>query len=394
MSVISPYNFRGGCPDPGSFPVAHLIEGASRRLAAEGRDLVLYPDPQGYPPLRQIAADRFEHREGVCLPIESIVLTGGSMQALALIIEALTKPADTVITEAFSYAGTLKLLRRYDLRIVGIETDDGGMDLDALERQLKALDNRGTPPRFIYTIATYQNPTGAILARPRRQRLLEISRAFNVPIIEDNCYADLHLDGDHPPPAMRALPGGAEVIYVASFSKILGPGARLGYMSAPQPFVKRVLELKIDGGTNALASMILADYFERHLWDHVSEVCGVLRHKRYAVLAALERHLRDLCVWSKPAGGMFIWVGLPPQIDVHALARQAEAENVVYGRGRDFDSGDRDIAYLRLSFGYPKLEDIPIGIERLARAVRAAVPGRSNSRSGSCARSDSSSRLT
>ena len=373
MSVISPFDFSGGRPDPGSFPVEQLIEAASRRLTSEGRNLVLYPDPEGYLPLRQIAADRFEHREDTPLPVESIVLGTGSMQALALIIEALTQPADVVITEAFCYAGTLKLLRRYGLRIVGIETDDDGMDLESLEQRMKQLEDRGTPARFIYTIATYQNPTGAILSPARRQRLLQISRTFKVPIVEDNCYADLHLEAERPPPALRAMPDGAEVIYVASFSKILGPGARLGYLSAPPPLVKRILELKIDGGTNALAAMILADYFERHLWNHIREVCTVLRKKRDATLRALDEHLGDLCVWSKPRGGMFIWVELPPQIDVRTLARRAEAEEVVYGRGREFDSRDRDIRYLRLSFGYPKLGDIPIGIERLSHAIYAAV---------------------
>jgi len=367
-------DFSSGRPDPESFPVNDLVAAATRRLTAEGPDLVQYPDPQGYAPLRAIAAERFERREGVPLDPDSFILGTGSTQPLALISEALAGPGDVVITEEFSYTGTLALLRHDGLRIVGISTDEEGFELDELEWTLERLAGDGTPARFIYSIPTYQNPTGAIMSLERRQQLLELTTRLDVPLIEDNCYADLHFDDDLPPPSIRALPGGEQVIYVASFSKILGPGARLGYVCAPADLLEQLLDHKRDAGTSNLAAMIVAEYLEHHIVEHTAELCDVLMRKRDILLRSLADQLSDVCRWTQPRGGMFVWVKLPDEIDLEALAQAAEAEGVLYHPGRNFHSGDEDIPYLRLAFGFPSDDALLAGTEALARAIRTALP--------------------
>jgi len=195
-----------------------------------------------------------------------------------------------------------------------------------------------------------------------------------VPLVEDNCYADLHFEDQRPPASIRALPGGDDVIYVASWSKILGPGARLGYVSAAPELLERLMALKSDAGTSNLAAMIVAEYMQEHRREHTAELCGVLKRKRDILLGALEEQLGDLCAWTRPQGGMFVWVKLPDEVDNEALARAAEQEGVLYHPGRNFDSGERDIPYLRLAFGFPTDEALLRGTEHLARAIRAAIP--------------------
>ena len=322
-------DFSSGRPDPESFPVAELAEAASRRLLQEASDLVQYPDPQGYEPLRRLAAERFLEREGVGLDPDSFLLGTGSTQPLALLSEALASPGDAIITEEFSYTGALSLFRRYGLETVGVATDDEGLQLDALEETLDRLERSGRPARFLYAIPTYQNPTGSILSLERRGELLELVKRRGVPLIEDNCYADLHFEAELPPKSLRALPGGDDVIYVASWSKILGPGARLGYVSASPGLLERLMSLKSDAGTSNLAAMIVTEFMQQHRRAHTAKLCGVLKRKRDILLGALEDELGDLCSWTRPQGGMFVWVKLPAEIDNAALARAAQAEGVL-----------------------------------------------------------------
>ena len=367
-------DFSSGRPDPESFPVSELVGAATRRLTAEGSDLVQYPDPQGYAPLRRLAAERFEEREGVGLDPDSFLLGTGSTQPLALLSEALASPGDAIITEEFSYTGALSLFRRYGLETVGVATDEQGLRLDALEETLDRLDADGRPAKFVYAIPTYQNPTGAILPLARREGLLDLVRRRGVPLIEDNCYADLHFEAERPPASVRALPGGEDVIYVASWSKILGPGARLGYVSAGTELIERLMSLKSDAGTSNLAAMIVTEFMLQHRQEHTAELCRVLKRKRDILVESLEEQLGDLCSWSLPSGGMFLWVKLPDEIDNVALAHAAEQEGVLYHPVRNFDSGERDVPYLRLAFGFPSDEALRRGTEHLARAIRAAIP--------------------
>jgi 2-aminoadipate transaminase len=369
------FHFGGGCPDPGSFPVDGLTAAAQRALPRLREALCNYPERQGYRPLREVAAARFQRREGVALDPDTFCLTTGSQQAITLVCQALVRPGDPVLVEEFLYPGTLRALRHVGARVVGIPMDAGGMQMDALESTLAELATAGSSPAFIYTTPTYQNPTGATLPIARRHRMLELARPFRVPIVDDNCYGDL--DFDRPaPPSLKALDEDDQVILFESFSKIMGPGIRLGCFSCDAARMDQILAHKIDGGTTTLAAAILAEYLQEHLADHLAEIQQIVSVKRDAVCEALDRHLGDLCSWNRPAGGYFIWVRLPDKCDPSQLDTLAGAAGINYGPGRAFHAADQPVPYFRLSFAYPSLAEIDAGVAEMARCVRAAMPTR------------------
>ena len=364
------YNFAVGNPDRGSFPAADLVEAAARILPRVGEKLVLYPDQRGWEPLREIAAQRFVKNNGVDLPLENIALTAGSMQAISLVCQAYLQPGDTIIAEEFSYSGSLNCFRKFQVKVEGVAVDDDGMDPDALEETLKDLARRGVTPKLIYAIPTNQNPTGTMMPEWRRVRLLEVANRYGIPVIDDDCYADLIFEGAAPPSLYRLDPD--SVIYIGSFSKILGPGARLGYFAAKDETLQKVLHWKIDGGTSNLAACIAAEYFKDNLWDHVETVNGIVKEKLAATVEQLDGHQESFVEHSNPRGGLFIWVKLPEDIDVGRLLEVANARGVRYGTGKAFHSQNQDIKYLRLAYAYATLDDIREGLPILAECVQKA----------------------
>jgi 2-aminoadipate transaminase len=368
------FNFGSGMPDPKTFPSEALAAAAQQVVVREGPSLVRYPEARGYRPLREIAAQRFTRNHGTALSPDDVTLTTGSMQAIILATQAFSRPGDTVITEEFCYSGTLGVLRQYGARIEGVALDEHGMRLDALEALLDRLAAEDRRVAFVYTIATHQNPSGTILPVERRRELLAICKRRGVMLVEDDCYADVVFEGEMPP-AIYSLAEPGDSLYIGSFSKILGPGARLGYFIAPESIASRLLAFKRDGGTSALASMIVAEYFKDHLWPHVAEVCAAVKAKRDALFAALERELGGLVDWTRPKGGLFSWVKLPGDVDTQAIARLTKGQRVLYGSGRSFDAADRDVSYLRLAFGFIDEALIPEGIARLGECIEGAAPG-------------------
>lgn len=364
------YNFGAGNPDPGSFPAKGLAAAAQTVLGRDGESLVLYPDQRGHAPLREIGAARFAKNNGVVMPIENMALTTGSMQAISLCCQAFLNPGDTIITEEFSYSGSINCFRKFQVTMAGVPVDDEGMNTDALEETLKDLSRKGTMPKFIYTIATNQNPTGTMMPVSRREKLLQLAQSYGVPIIDDDCYADL-LFGIPAPTSFYALDADS-VIYIGSFSKILGPGLRLGFFAAREETLQKVLYWKIDGGTNNLAAFIAAEYLKDELWDHVGEINAIVKSKLDAVVEQLDARKDVFVSHSNPQGGLFIWVQLPDDVDPNRVLELANERGVRYGTGKSFDSQGRDVTYLRLAFGYASHEDIREGLPLLADCVAEA----------------------
>src|SRR5579859_1948226 len=282
---LQEFNFGAGNPDPGVFPAQELGEAARRVVARLGTELAHYPDPRGLPELRGVAVERFERNHGQRPPIEHVVITNGAMQGLTLSALGLAKPGDTVILEEFEYSGTIRVFKQFGLQLLGVPLDAQGMRMDALADVLAHQAQIGKLPAFIYTTASYQNPTGATLPADRRARLIELARQYHLPIVEDDTYGDISFE----PQAERAVyalarPG--EVLYLGSFSKILGPGIRLGFMLAPESILARLMPWKTDGGTSALSQMIAAEYFKGNLWPHVEEGRNAVKDKRNVLLDA------------------------------------------------------------------------------------------------------------
>jgi 2-aminoadipate transaminase len=366
------YEFGGGVPDPDAFPTEGLQQAAVEALSQGGRDLVLYPGPLGYDGLREVVARRLKIYEALEVSPDNIMITSGSMQAIQLLSEVLLDPGDTVVVEGLSYMGALRVFRRWNARLVGVPTDDQGICTDKLEETLAELNAKGIKPKLLYLIPSFQNPTGVTYSLERRQEAVRIAKRYGVLILEDDSYVELRFEGEWLP-SMYSLDTEGLVVRVGTFSKIVGAGVRQAWALAPTPLLHRMQGVKIDGGTNALASRIIAAYLGPNLEERISRVQQVLKTKRDAMLQALADYLGDSAEWTHPEGGMFIWVKLPPGTDPDKLWETAAAERIIYVPGWNFTpDGQGARNYIRLCFGYPPPEDIREGVKHLAQAIEAA----------------------
>jgi len=370
MTMI--YDFAVGRTNPATFPLEAFSRSATRAIERDFALYANYPGELGHEGLRRLMAKRESEREGVPVDHDRIALTNGSMQAVTLVAEALiARQDDIVITEEFTYPGTISAYRNMGIRMLGLPVDDEGMRPDALERALEELARKGTPPRFIYTEATYQNPTGTTVPRARRLEILALAKRFGVILVEDNCYGDVHFEGEKPP-AYYALDDYEQQIYICSLSKILAPGVRLGYLMAPPALFRRVLDRRHDAGSNTLAASIVAEYLEGRVWAHCAEQNDAFKQKRDRLCTALETHVGDSCRWSAPAGGLFLWLRLPDDTDRQRLQALAAERGFRYAPGRVFQVDNEDVPYLRLAFGHVPDAMIDEGIPVLAECIRAA----------------------
>ena len=366
------YNFTGGNAARETFPVAELVEAAKEGIAEVGTDFILYPGDLGHQGLREVIARRESDREGVSVSPDHISLTNGSMQAVTLMAETFMKgPGDIIVTEELTYMGTIRAYKRLGARLVGVPLDDNGMKIDALEKTLDRLHTEGTPPAFVYTIPTYHNPTGVVMTRERRLKLIEVARKYDIVVVEDNCYGDVHYEGEKPS-ALYALDDDPRHIYLCSLSKILGAGVRLGYFYARPPYLDRILDRRYDSGHSTLSACILAAYFRGRIWEHCERTNALLKQKRDTTLSALEKYLGDICSWTRPIGGLFIWIKFPDDVDRSVLEKLAAERGFIHSPGRILHVDGKDIPFLRLSFGAVPLADIPEGISVLDECIRAA----------------------
>ena len=369
---------RVGMTAPEAFPAAEMAEAAGRAILDIGKNFAFYPGDLGHPGLREVLARREADREGVDFDPDEIALTNGSMQAVTLVGRVLMdEPGDVVITEETTYSGTLGAYRGLGYRLVGVPLDEHGMDIGALRRTLDSLTAAGEKPSFIYTLPTYHNPTGAVMPRERRLEMIEAARDFDVLLVEDNCYADVHYDdAPRPPQSLYTLANGEGVVYIGSLSKILGAGVRIGYLMARQPLQQRFLDERFDAGQSTLSSSIVAELLRGRLPAQIERNNAALLPKRDALLAALERELGGICTWRKPAGAMFLWVGLPEEVDREALFALSERRGLDYGYGAAYHAGGEDVPYLRLAYACPSVARINEGVDLLADCLRELVPGR------------------
>lgn len=373
-SEAPPYDFSTGNTNPETYPGAALADAAARAVPELAEALNTYPGKLGYERLRRLLAARESAREGVAVDPEHIALTNGSMQGVTLVAETFCEGRgdDRVVLEEFTYSGTIDAYRALGIEMVGVPVDGAGMRTDRLAEILDRMAAEGRPPRFIYTLATYQNPTGAVMPRERRAALLAAARRHGCLVVEDNCYGDVHFDGDKPP-ALYAMDDYPEQVHLGSLSKIFAPGVRLGYVLARPALLERILARRHDAGPNTLAAAIAAEYLEPDLWGHVERANAALEVKRDAMLAALETHLGNRCSWSRPAGGLFIWVRLPDGLDLGRLADAAAARGVAFKPGSEYHVEGREVPCLRLAFGFPSAAVIEDGIARLGESVREVL---------------------
>lgn len=363
-----PYDFAVGRSNPETFPIEKVQEAATRAIGNEYEEITEYPGKLGHLGLRKVMARRESDREGVPVDPDLVTLLNGSMQAVTLTAEALTSPGDSIICEELTYVGTISAYRSLGIEMHGVPLDDDGMRTDLLESKIEEL-GESNHPKFIYALTTYQNPTGSVMSHSRRLELLEIAERYDIPVVDDNCYGDVHYDGDKPK-SLYALTDYDKVIYMCSLSKILAPGLRLGYLYAQENMLEKILARRHDAGGNYLAAAIVAELYRENVWDLTEELNHALKVKKNLVISGLANELEEFCAWSNPPGGMFVWVRFPEDVDQEKLTRLCTERGFAYAPGANFHIEGKTVPYLRLAFGHVPDKAIQEGIPVLASCIR------------------------
>jgi 2-aminoadipate transaminase len=346
------------------------VKAAADVLRRHGSALAIYNmgmGPQGYPPLREFLANKLNTHRGMAITADDILITTGSNQGIDLTLDLFVGPGDVVLTEALTYSATLNRIRKRGATIVGMPLDDEGIVVDAVAEKLAALKAQGVTPKLMYTIPTVQNPTGSILPLARRQKLVALARQYGVPLFEDECYADLTWEGIVRPPSLYSLDPSC-VIHIGSFSKTIAPAIRLGYVVADWSIIGRMAAIKSDGGTGALDQMITATFCEGGGFEaHVGELKKTLQSKLEATIDAVEQQFGSLATVYRPKGGIFLWVGFPPEIDVTRLIAPAAKVGVTFNPGPEWAAEPESARNaLRLCFAMTDKQTIYDGVAKLA----------------------------
>jgi 2-aminoadipate transaminase len=364
-------SFAGGLPAPSTFPVKELEEIAVGVLREKGPTALQYGATEGEPPLREAIAQWLAHEKPAVKP-DNILVTAGSQQGLDMVAKVFVDPGDIVIVELPSYIGGLQAFTAYRAKMVGIPMDDQGMRTDKLEKVLAKLAKKNKRPKFIYTVPDFQNPSGVTMSLERRTKLLELAYKYEVPIVEDSPYRDLRFTGENIP-AIYALDQQNQVIALGTFSKIFCPGLRLAWIMAPAEWLDKMIVAKqgMDLCCPAFNQLIAAEYIRRGLLPkQIESIRELYGHKRALMLKALKREMPKGVKWTKPEGGLFLWVKLPKTMSASDLFPKAIEEKVAYVKGSAFHCDDSGHNTMRLNFSYPSDEQIDEGIKRLAAMIK------------------------
>jgi 2-aminoadipate transaminase len=322
----------------------------------------------GLPALRQLVAEKLARDRNMKVTPDDIILTSGSGEAISMIIQALTDPGDVALTEEFVYLGTLRQMRLYGADVRGVKCDNEGILPEALEDTLREAHRQGKKVKYLYTIPNFQNPMGWTMTLERRKKVLDVAREYGVPVFEDDCYTDLRFEGKDVT-SFHSLDDTGQVLYVGSFSKIIAPGMRMGYLVAPPEARQRAMSFKGGGGVNQFAALAIEQYLKDNMYEHINQQNQALRAKRDAMLASLGENFGDAARWNKPEGGLYIWLEMPEGTDLAALQEQSFQEGVGYYNGSMFSPEGRGANYARLCFGHPSPQTVYDGIAELARIL-------------------------
>ncbi len=360
-------SFAGGLPAPEVFPVRDFQEACRWVLEHDAEHALQYGPTEGYPPLKDYLIEAMSRYE---LPArrENLLFTNGSQQALDLLGRVFINEGDKIVVGLPTYLGALQAWNVYGPEYVTVREDDEGMCMDDLEKALEA--NPGT--KFIYVLPNFHNPAGTTLSLERRYRLVELAARHGAFIIEDDPYGQLRFEGEDITPIFAMHK--ENTIYLSTFSKTLAPGLRLGWIVAPERVIARLVQAKqgADLHTSTLVQYLAYDICQRGLVRaHVRKIRDVYRERRDAMLRAMEQHFPPGVTWTRPQGGLFLWVRMPEDMDAEKLLKVAIEEKVAFVPGRAFYPGGSDgHCCMRLNFSYSPPPIIEEGIRRLGRAMK------------------------
>jgi 2-aminoadipate transaminase len=363
-------SFAGGLPSPKTFPIGEFATASERVLRTDGQAALQYAASEGYAPLREHVA------ASLPWPVDpaQVLITTGSQQGLDLVAKVLVDEGSRILVETPTYLGALQAFTPMEPTVVGVASDEQGVDVSDLQAK---MGEGAQAARFLYVLPNFQNPTGRSMSEARRAALVERAAALNLPLVEDNPYGDLWFDAPPPAPLTARNPDGS--IYLGSFSKVLAPGLRLGYIVAPPSVFPKLLQAKqaadlhSPGFNQRMVAEVIKDGF---LDRHVPTIRALYKRQCAAMLVALEKEMAGLGVeWNSPDGGMFLWVRLPAGMEAIDLLPKAVDKGVAFVPGAAFYADHADPHTLRLSFVTASVEQIGIGIAALARAIRENAKG-------------------
>lgn len=364
----------GGLPDTSSFPSAALASIMREVAQTDSAQALQYGPTEGLLEVREAVVEVMA-AEGMRIEAGDVLLTTGGQQVIDLVCKTLIDPGDIIVAEGPTYPGAVPSFCAYQADVVQIEMDSDGMRIDLLEETLDSLAAQGRAPKFIYTIPSFHNPAGVTMALERRRRLVELAAEREILVLEDNPYGLLRFEGD-PLPTLRYLDGGAYVIYLGTFSKILSPGVRLGWTVAPRPVQEKMNLGKqgVDLCSSNFSQKFVAGYFRQGDWrDYVQSLIGVYRHRRDVMLEALSEHFPAEATWTRPQGGLFLWARLPEYIDTTDLLARALRDNVAFVPGRNAYLDGRGGCEMRLNYSGVGDEQIREGVRRIGEVIREQV---------------------
>jgi 2-aminoadipate transaminase len=376
-------SFAGGLPAPEIFPIQAVRDATERVLCEHGSEALQYAVTEGYPPLRDMIV-RHMQRYGIHCNIDNVLITSGSQQALDLIGKVMIDDGDKVVVEEPTYMGALQAWNVYGADYAGVPADDDGMRTSGLDRALKADD-----AKFIYALPNFQNPSGSTLSYERRVSVVQLAEKYHMPIIEDDPYGQLRFEGEHITPlialdAEMRGEGGAQdacmitgnVLYLSTFSKTLAPGLRVAWMVGPEDVIQKMVQAKqgADLHTSTFAQMVAFETARGgFLDDHVKVIRAVYRARRDLMLGLFQELMPEGVTWTKPLGGLFLWVRLPAVIDTEELLKAAISRKVAFVPGAAFFPRGGGNNTMRINFSNATEAQIEEGAKRLAMVVKEAL---------------------
>lgn len=370
-------SFAGGLPAPELFPVERIREATDTVLAERGQEMLQYSTTEGMPELRALIAQRLSAGAFQISP-DNILITSGSQQAIDMLARIFLDEGDHVIVENPTYVGMMTSWRPFNLNFSAVPTDNDGMIVEELE---SLLHNN---PKLMYAIPTFQNPQGTTLSRERRAKLAKILVEHNLPFIEDDPYGELRYSGDPVPSVlqMEAEVRGAttldgNVIYCGTFSKVLTPGLRIGWVAAAYPVIDKLVQVKqaTDLHTSTFNQFVSYEVArdEAFLNEHVKQLRDVYRQRRDLMLQTMDEHFPQEVTWTRPEGGLFLMVTMPAALNAREVLKQALAHDVAFVPCDDFFIGDTGHNMFRLNYSNARPERIVEGIKRLGTVLKEAV---------------------
>lgn len=358
-------SFGGGLPAWELFPIEQVKEVTNYVLDGDGPAALQYGTSEGYKPLRQVVAERYK-KKGFDITEDNVLITCGSQQGIDLVSKLFLDKGVTLVVEDPTFLTALQAFSLFQAQCLTVPLDEEGMRVDLLPQILEKND-----VKFIYVMPNFQNPSGITLSLERRKKLVEIVQQYGVPILEDDAYGELRYSGEALP-ALKAFDEGQQVIYLGSFSKVLSPGLRVSALIAPDGVMEKLVFAKqaADLHTDNLAQRIVYEFLRRDLLDpHIQVIISSYRKRRDAMLQAMERYFPPGISWTKPDGGIFLWVTLPQGMDAMQLFEKAVQAKVAYVPGSCYYANGGGDNELRLNFSACDEGKIEAGIQRLAKVI-------------------------